>query len=97
MDRNLEKGEPWSYCGSLKKVQDEGYGAAVDANEEVDTWQRDVGCAGDTEYVGHGVHHGCHRPAEREGSGLASVSTMLESNAIYSIFYILYYPFVIKN
>lgn len=59
-DRSL-----WSYCGALKKVQDEGDGTAVDANEEVDTWQRDIGCAGDTEYKGHGVHHRCHRPATR--------------------------------
>lgn len=28
---------PWSYCGALKKVQDEGDGTAVDTNEEVDT------------------------------------------------------------
>ncbi len=27
----------WSYCGALKKVQDEGHGTAVDADEEVDT------------------------------------------------------------
>lgn len=57
---------PWSYCGALKKVQDEGDGTAVDANEEVDTRQRDVGCAGHTEYEGHGVHHGRHRPAKRQ-------------------------------
>lgn len=56
----------WSYCGAFKKVQDEGDGTAVDADEEVDTWQRDVGCAGNTEYKGHGVHHGYHRPAKRE-------------------------------
>lgn len=52
----------WSYCGALKKVQDEGDGAAVDAYEEVDARQRDVGCAGDTEYDGQWVHHGRHRP-----------------------------------
>lgn len=52
----------WSYCGALKKVQDEGDGAAVDAYEEVDARQRDVGCAGDTEYDGQRVHHGRHRP-----------------------------------
>lgn len=62
----LQRKALWSYCGALKEVQNEGDGTAVDADEEVDTRQRDVGCAGDTEYKGHGVHHGCHRPATRE-------------------------------
>lgn len=60
----------WSYCGALKKVQDEGDGAAVDAYEEVDARQRDVGCAGDTEYDGQWVHHGRHRPPTGENDSL---------------------------
>lgn len=35
---NLQRQVPMvPYCGALKKVQDEGDGTAVDANEEVDT------------------------------------------------------------
>ena len=44
----------------FKELQDEGDGAAVDADEEVDAGERDVGRAGHTEHVGHGVHHGGH-------------------------------------
>lgn len=67
MEGNMENGISrdvflWSYCRALKKVQDKGNGTAIDANEKVDAWQRDIGCAGDTEYEGHGVHHWCHRP-----------------------------------
>lgn len=51
-----------SYCALLEKVQDEGDGAAVQANEEVDARQRDIGRAGNPEDVRHGVHHGGHRP-----------------------------------
>lgn len=47
---------------AVKQVKDEGDGTAVDANKQVDAGQRDVGCAGNTEDVGHGVHHGRHRP-----------------------------------
>lgn len=39
----------WSYCGVLKKVQDESEGTAVQANEEVDARQRDICCAGNVE------------------------------------------------
>lgn len=46
----------------LKELQDEGDGAGVDANEEVDAGQRHVGSARDVEYVGHWIHHGRHRP-----------------------------------
>lgn len=56
----------WTYCSALKQVQDEGDGTAVDPDEEVDAGQRDVGCAGDAEDEGHGVHHGCHGPAGEE-------------------------------
>ena len=53
----------------FEELQDEGDGAAVDADEEVDAGQRDVGGAGHAEHVGHGVHHGCHRPPGGGGGG----------------------------
>ena len=50
------------YRGAWEQVQDEGDGAAVEADEEVDAGERDIGCAWNTEHVGHGVHHGRHGP-----------------------------------
>lgn len=46
----------------LKQLQDEGNGAAVDADEQVDAGQRHIGCARHVKDVGHGIHHGCHWP-----------------------------------
>lgn len=46
----------------LEKLQNEGDGAGVDADEEVDAGQRHVGSARDVEDVGHRIHHGRHRP-----------------------------------
>lgn len=34
--KEVMKGDLRSYCGSLKEVEDEGDGTAVDANKEVD-------------------------------------------------------------
>ena len=50
----------------FEQLQDEGDGAAVDADEQVDAGQGHVGGARDVEDVGQGIHHGRHRPPARE-------------------------------
>lgn len=49
-----------SYPVVFEKLQDEGDGAAVDANEQVDAGQGHIRSTWDVEYVGHGIHHGRH-------------------------------------
>lgn len=44
----------------FKQLQDESDGAAVDAYEQVDAGQRHICCTRDVEYIGQGIHHGCH-------------------------------------
>lgn len=51
-----------SYPIVFKKLQDESDGAAVDAYEQVDAGQGHIRSTWNTEYVGHGVHQGRHRP-----------------------------------
>lgn len=59
----------------FKKLQDEGDGAAVDAYEQVDAGQGNIRSAWDAEYVGHGVHHGRHRPPVRKRNFLTAILT----------------------
>lgn len=80
---------PGTYCGALKEVQDEGDGAAVDANKQVDTRQRDVGGAGDTEDIGHGVHHGGHRPARTEINTKIQLSYLIDEYSSLMIITVL--------
>lgn len=63
----------------FKKLQDEGDGAGVDAHEQVDAGQRDVGGARDVEHVGHGIHQGSDRPSATQQSQRKRVRVSLMS------------------
>ena len=54
------------------ELHEEGGHAAVDADEEVDAGQHHVGCAGNAEDEGGGVHHGGDGPPKGNNSALGA-------------------------
>lgn len=48
---------------TAKQLQDEGGDAPVDPNEDVDTGEDHIGCAGDLEEEWGWVHQGCDGPS----------------------------------